>query len=236
MASDAGASRSRNSARRYPVGAEITPEGASFRIWAPTRERIEIVIEGGDSVPLERESGGCYSGTIHEAGPGTRYRLDDDRRLHPDPAPRFQPEGPHGAPLGGVDPFAGATRAGAACDWTAKCSTGCMSAPSRRRHLGGGRPAPAAPGGDRRHDDRDDAGRRLPREFRLERNLGCEKAPAYVRLLAGGRVVWVRDAMVPPFRGPRPVHRPGRDRRCRPRQGADCRWRPQGRPSFRSPE
>jgi len=47
---------------------------------------------------LEREGGGYFSGTIESAKAGMRYqfRLDDEEQLFPDPASRFQPEGPHG--------------------------------------------------------------------------------------------------------------------------------------------
>src|SRR5262245_29998679 len=33
-------------ARRYPVGAEVGPDGVvSFRVWAPIRRRVELVTE-----------------------------------------------------------------------------------------------------------------------------------------------------------------------------------------------
>ncbi|MEA2161973.1 MAG: maltooligosyltrehalose trehalohydrolase [Thermoanaerobaculia bacterium] len=48
--------------------------------------------------PLDRETDGHFRGVIAQAGAGTRYRLrlDDDEKLYPDPASRFQPDGPHG--------------------------------------------------------------------------------------------------------------------------------------------
>jgi maltooligosyltrehalose trehalohydrolase len=93
--------------RRYPIGAEIAGVGVSFRVWAPKRERVCVVVEGGGEHPLTREAGGYFSGTLSEARPGTRYRfrLDEDRTLYPDPASRSQPEGPHG-PSEVVDPLA----------------------------------------------------------------------------------------------------------------------------------
>jgi maltooligosyltrehalose trehalohydrolase len=47
---------------------------------------------------LTGEPGGFFSGTLATARAGTRYwyRLDRDERLLPDPASRFQPDGPHG--------------------------------------------------------------------------------------------------------------------------------------------
>ena len=46
--------------------------------------------------PLEAEGNGYFAGWIAEARPGERYRLSLDDAAYPDPASRFQPEGPHG--------------------------------------------------------------------------------------------------------------------------------------------
>jgi maltooligosyltrehalose trehalohydrolase len=93
--------------RRYPVGAEATPEGIHFRVWAPRRRRVEVVVEGAEhAVSLEREAAGplghegsgYFSGLIEGARAGGRYRFRlDGAGLFPDPASRFQPEGPHAA-------------------------------------------------------------------------------------------------------------------------------------------
>src|SRR2546428_6401270 len=52
-----------------------------------------------------RESNGYYSGPVPPAKAGDRYRfrLDSKSDLRPDPASRFQPEGPHG-PSQVIDP------------------------------------------------------------------------------------------------------------------------------------
>ncbi len=93
--------------RRLPVGAEVLPEGGvHFRVWAPKRKKVEVVIEGSRgvesesaqrSVELEPEPSGYFSGVVRSATAGTlyRYRLDGGDSF-PDPASRFQPEGPHG--------------------------------------------------------------------------------------------------------------------------------------------
>lgn len=85
--------------RHYPVGAEVTRDGIAFRVWAPKRRRVAVVIDGGGEHALQREPGGYFSTTVAEARPGARYRfrLDDDTTLYPDPASRLQPDGPHGA-------------------------------------------------------------------------------------------------------------------------------------------
>jgi maltooligosyltrehalose trehalohydrolase len=95
-------------ARRYPVGAEVVPGGVSFRVWAPKRRRVDVMVESRDGgareVPLAAEAGGYFSGVADGASAGTlyRFRLDGGDRF-PDPASRFQPEGPHG-PSMVVDP------------------------------------------------------------------------------------------------------------------------------------
>lgn len=97
--------------RRLPVGAEIQPEGGvHFRVWAPDWEEIQLVIEGGgngehSSVPLTREDGGYFAREVAGAGPGTlyRFRLGSEGDIYPDPASRFQPQGPFG-PSQVVDP------------------------------------------------------------------------------------------------------------------------------------
>jgi maltooligosyltrehalose trehalohydrolase len=94
----------RETSRRYPIGAELLPHGgAHFRIWAPRRRKVEIVLEGKQdaqeiSVELFPEPSGYFSGVVSEAADGTlyRFRLDGGDTLYPDPASRFQPEGPHG--------------------------------------------------------------------------------------------------------------------------------------------
>ncbi len=89
--------------RRFPTGAEAQEGGVHFRVWAPRRRRVEVVLESGAAWELEREPGGYFSGmTAAAEGARYRYRLDGGDAF-PDPASRFQPEGPHG-PSQIVDP------------------------------------------------------------------------------------------------------------------------------------
>jgi len=89
--------------RRLPVGAEKQSSGGvHFRIWAPRRQRVSVEFrnpgeEALSSATLSAETGGYFSGLVEAARSGTRYgfRLDDEGQLYPDPASRFQPEGPH---------------------------------------------------------------------------------------------------------------------------------------------
>jgi maltooligosyltrehalose trehalohydrolase len=94
--------------RRYGVGAEMRPGGqAHVRVWAPRRQRVELVLEsqGNRTIPLTDEGNGYASGLIDGVADGDLYRLrlDGGDALYPDPASRFQPEGPHG-PSQLVDP------------------------------------------------------------------------------------------------------------------------------------
>lgn len=91
--------------RRYPLGAELHDDEASFRVWAPSRRKVELVIHNRH-FQLEPEAEGYFSVAI-QARAGDRYlfRLDEEEQLFPDPASRYQPEGPEG-PSQIIDPFA----------------------------------------------------------------------------------------------------------------------------------
>jgi maltooligosyltrehalose trehalohydrolase len=90
--------------RRFPIGAEVTKGGALFRVWAPKRRRVEVALDSGGATELMSEPGGYFSGFVPGAGEGARYRYRlDGAGAFPDPASRFQPQGPHG-PSEVVDP------------------------------------------------------------------------------------------------------------------------------------
>src|SRR5437588_4834015 len=76
--------------RRWPIGADVIgPELTHFRVWAPRRRRIELLIEGSitDRIPLAPEDNGYFS-SIAKVGADTlyRFRLDGGDTLYPDPA------------------------------------------------------------------------------------------------------------------------------------------------------
>ncbi len=85
-----------------PVGAILLPkpQGVRFRVWAPLARRVTVVLEDGPGAPAEIElvpGAGYFSGIVEGAAAGTRYRFRlDERGPFPDPASRFQPDGPHG--------------------------------------------------------------------------------------------------------------------------------------------
>ena len=89
--------------RRLPVGAEIVNGGVQFRVWAPRRRTVHVVGDNRrDELTPERD--GYFAGFVADAGAGFRYKLQlDGGGTFPDPASRFQPEGPHG-PSRVVDP------------------------------------------------------------------------------------------------------------------------------------
>jgi maltooligosyltrehalose trehalohydrolase len=94
--------------RKLDLGATVIgPKTVSFKVWAPKKDSVSVEIKssGGDKrVPLDKNSGGYFTGTAEDvrAGDCYYYILDHDERC-PDPASRFQPEGVHG-PSQVVDP------------------------------------------------------------------------------------------------------------------------------------
>jgi maltooligosyltrehalose trehalohydrolase len=94
--------------RRYPVGAELIrrlPNETHFRVWAPKAKHVDLVLEESAAKdakrtfhPLEPEEDGYFSG-VASVGSGAcyRFRVNHAEHFHPDPASRFQPDGPHGS-------------------------------------------------------------------------------------------------------------------------------------------
>ena len=94
-------------ARRLTVGAELQKGGgADVRVWAPACRRMDLVIPGSREriIEMSRDADGYFQAFDSSARHGGRYwlRLDGDR-LRPDPASRWQPDGPH-QPSAYVDP------------------------------------------------------------------------------------------------------------------------------------
>ena len=83
--------------RKRAIGAEPVDGAIDFRVWAPDHRAVSVVIDGVDH-PLDRESDGHFRGLVAAARAGTRYRfrMDAAEATYPDPASRFQPDGPHG--------------------------------------------------------------------------------------------------------------------------------------------
>ncbi len=90
--------------RRLPIGAELISEGEThFRVWAPKARALDVAIEVSaepnaprEFYPLHPEPNGYFSGLAPaKAGALYRFRLDKNEHVHPDPASRSQPYGPH---------------------------------------------------------------------------------------------------------------------------------------------
>ena len=86
-------------------GATVTDLGVTFRVWAPERRAVDVVLVNSnrdelESFPLERDahSDGYFVGTIETVGAGSLYlyQLDDEAEKYPDPASSFQPHGVFG--------------------------------------------------------------------------------------------------------------------------------------------
>src|SRR6516165_12042017 len=90
--------------RRYPIGAELVGENHThFRVWAPKAQEVDVILENTSErkpqlCALTAESDGYFSGAAN-AGAGTRYRfrVNGSENCYPDPASRFQPDGPDGS-------------------------------------------------------------------------------------------------------------------------------------------
>src|SRR5438034_5939733 len=89
--------------RRYPIGVEVIDKDQThFRLWAPKARELDLVVEYGSNSKrtfhsLTPEADGYFSGTANAAaGSRYRFRINGGEDLYPDPASRFQPDGPHG--------------------------------------------------------------------------------------------------------------------------------------------
>lgn len=87
-----------------PFGVRLTGEGTEFRLWAPAAEKVGVRISGLPTASTTREPGGWFSAILPENLAGRHYTyLINDADDVPDPASRFQPDGPFG-PSEIVDP------------------------------------------------------------------------------------------------------------------------------------
>ncbi|HSB31066.1 MAG TPA: hypothetical protein VLD55_05645 [Candidatus Sulfobium mesophilum] len=77
--------------RRYPIGAEVQPDGGTHvRVCAPRPKKVEVVLEAGPgasaTVELKPEADGYLAGLAPQAAEGTRYRFRlDEAGCFPDP-------------------------------------------------------------------------------------------------------------------------------------------------------
>jgi maltooligosyltrehalose trehalohydrolase len=97
--------------RRSPVGAEVQAGGGTdFRVWAPRCESLKLELchdshDGAEELLMRRGKEGYFELFVPRVKAGMLYRYSTTSGAHPDPASRFQPEGPNG-PSQVVDPGA----------------------------------------------------------------------------------------------------------------------------------
>jgi len=85
------------------MGAEVMPNGGVyFRVWAPKCKSVAVQIgtdaqlATGEIIDLGTEDNGYFSARVPNASHGMLYKFKLKGGSFPDPASRFQPEGPHG--------------------------------------------------------------------------------------------------------------------------------------------
>ncbi|HYR58183.1 MAG TPA: alpha-amylase family glycosyl hydrolase, partial [Chthoniobacteraceae bacterium] len=88
------------SEHRFSQGAEPTPHGVRYCVWAPGRDAAVQVFARGKVperiVPLARDSHGWHRGVDERGRAGDRYFIQLGKAAYPCPASRFQPENVHG--------------------------------------------------------------------------------------------------------------------------------------------
>ena len=87
--------------RELTLGARPSPDGVRFRVWAPDKKAIDLVIMAGEPephvIPLAKQGDGVFEVFVPGLAAGARYRYQiDGEGPYPDPASRYQPEGVHG--------------------------------------------------------------------------------------------------------------------------------------------
>jgi maltooligosyltrehalose trehalohydrolase len=92
--------------REWRYGPRLDADGATFRVWAPAQAQIALAIEGDSERPMVRDDEGIHTLHVPGAHAGQRYWLRLPDGLRPDPASRFQPDGPLGASELIADAFA----------------------------------------------------------------------------------------------------------------------------------
>src|SRR3954447_10509901 len=89
--------------KRRHHGPLVLDDGTAFRVWAPERKRIDVVLVDSDGrelrkAPLARNADGYFSEHLADVSDGALYfyQIEGDPKNYPDPASNFQPHGVHG--------------------------------------------------------------------------------------------------------------------------------------------
>jgi len=66
------------------------PSGTTFRLWAPSRHAVELVLDGRAPLAMQRDEAGFWSLHVESVRQGARYKFRADGVEFPDPASREQ--------------------------------------------------------------------------------------------------------------------------------------------------
>ena len=90
---------------RLELGASLSNKGVRFRVWAPEKISVSLVVtEDSRKVKMGPERNGYFTTFLDDIEPGTRYfYLLNGDQLRSDPVSRSQPDGVHG-PFQVIDP------------------------------------------------------------------------------------------------------------------------------------
>jgi maltooligosyltrehalose trehalohydrolase len=80
--------------RRHRFGALAHDRGVLFRVWAPAQREVALVREARPDVQMARDDDGFFTADVEGATAGEHYWFRLAQGLRPDPASRFQPDGP----------------------------------------------------------------------------------------------------------------------------------------------
>src|SRR5437667_71321 len=68
------------------LGASVLEDTATFGVWAPRCQSVDVAIEGRHPQPMGRDADGVFTATLGDLAPGTRYKYRlDGERYRPDP-------------------------------------------------------------------------------------------------------------------------------------------------------
>jgi malto-oligosyltrehalose trehalohydrolase len=77
--------------KQQQFGARPTADGTSFRLWAPSAKRVDLLLDKAH--PMQRGDDGWFSADVSGVKAGTRYKFRIDGEIDvPDPASAFQPD------------------------------------------------------------------------------------------------------------------------------------------------
>ena len=99
---------------QYTFGPSPDATGTTFRLWAPSRNDVQLILDQHGSLPMQRRDDGLWELRVEDVKPGARYRFAADGHEFPDPASRQQDGDADGWSLvrapSGLPPHAGPLR------------------------------------------------------------------------------------------------------------------------------